>query len=70
MMSSDNPNKEITRNCVRFPPSTHAVLTQQGIALMTANPVITNEMAACGEWDDGAYIEAENFVQIEPHNMI
>ncbi len=59
VISTDNPAKEITRHCARFPPLTHAVLTQQGIAMMTAYPVIKNEMLACGEWDDGADIEVE-----------
>ena len=60
IISADSPTKEMTRNCVRFPPHAHAVPTAQGIAMLTAYPVIKNEMMACGEWDDGADIVLEH----------
>ena len=59
-VSMDNPNKELTHTCVRFPPQNHAVVAQQGVAMLTVYPVIKNEMTACGEWDDGADIVVEH----------
>jgi hypothetical protein len=55
-----NPNSsEMTRNCTRFPPTSHAVPTQQGLAMICSYPVIKNDMQACGEWDDGKDIVIE-----------
>lgn len=59
-LSIDSNSKQITKNCVRFPPTAHAIATQQGIAMLCAYPVITDDIQACGEWDDGADIVIEH----------
>lgn len=56
--SLDNNTKEIIKICVRFPPVTHMLGTQQGIAVSTAYPMINNDLIACGEWDDGSDIDS------------
>lgn len=49
-----NPaNSEMGHSCVRFPPTVHAIPTQQGIAMICSYPIIKDSMTACGEWDDG-----------------
>lgn len=53
-------NHEMTRNCVRFPPTVHAIPTAQGVAMLCSYPVIKNDMKACGEWDDGKDIIIEH----------
>lgn len=59
-LTIDFQSKAITKNCVRYPPASHAVPTNQGIALMCAYPVIKDDMPACGEWDDGVDITIEH----------
>ena len=55
------PNsREMSHACTRFPPISHAIATQQGIAMMCAYPVITDAFPACGEWDDGQDIVIEH----------
>lgn len=63
-----NPgNNEMTRNCVRFPPTPHALPTQQGLAMICSYPVIKNDMQACGEWDDGKDIIMESVQRTQPN---
>ena len=55
-----NPNKELQKNCVRFPPTAHAIPTQQDIVMICSYPIIADNMTACGEWDDGKNIVIEH----------
>ena len=65
---STNPNnKELQKNCVRFPPTAHAVPTQQGIAMICSYPIIIDSMTACGEWDDGEDIVIETVPHTQPN---
>lgn len=52
--------KELKRFCVRFPPTSHALGTSQGVMMLTAYPNIQDTSTACGEWDDGADITIES----------
>lgn len=58
-LSFNNGNKEISKNCVRYPPTSHAIITQQGVAMLCSYPIINDDMSACGEWDDGRDIVIE-----------
>ena len=66
-LSSNPANKELQKNCVRYPPMSHAVATQQGIAMLCSYPVITDNMMACGEWDDGEDIVIETVPRTQPN---
>ena len=49
-----NPqNKEIQKQCNRFPPTMHMIVTNQGIIAQTAYPVIADNFPSCGEYFDG-----------------
>jgi hypothetical protein len=67
-ISTVDPNtKNLTKNCTRNPPTAHAILTQQGIAMICSYPVIKDDMQACGEWDDGADIVIESVPLTQPN---
>lgn len=59
-LSTNANSQELSKNCVRFPPTPHAIITQKGIAMLCSYPVITDNMTACGEWDNGEDIIIES----------
>lgn len=67
VLSTNTNSKELSKNCVRFPPTPHAIPTQQGIAMLCSYPVIKDDMTACGEWDDGEDIVIETVPRSQPN---
>lgn len=44
-------NNVLSRSCFRNPPTAVAILTQQGIAVMSVRPEVNADTPACGEYE-------------------
>lgn len=48
-----NGQKEMIRQCTRFPPKMYMIPTTQGIINHISYPIISNDLVACGEYFNG-----------------
>lgn len=51
--SNVGTQKELIRQCIRFPPKMFLIPNNQGIITHVSYAIISNELIACGEYFDG-----------------